>query len=157
LVQLSYNYAQFVKVAQSDLSNIIYHQKSIRMLEIKSDCNFVLLLSPSNIYRSCQYAERKFDTGVRVRVSNTSEISLVCILSRSMAHLTLTKSQTSRISRPTNKASLKKAPKFDLKSRRILTSPPKPTSEAPVGASSSVPLEVTQRHVPVGGVPCLSS
>ena len=70
-----------------------------------------------------------------------------------MFHLTLTKSQTSRISRPQTKSPIKKRPSFDLKTRRArhLEGTTEPPHERTCGSTQK--LEVSHPHVPAGSFP----
>jgi hypothetical protein len=65
-----------------------------------------------------------------------------------MAHLTLTKSNTSRISRPSTRTPIKKTTSFDLKARKVIDPTEKPEPQKRETAAQK--LEVTQHHVPAG-------
>jgi len=62
-----------------------------------------------------------------------------------MAHLTLTKAKSSRISKPQTKSPAKKSPSFDLKSRSERTAKPQPGSRA-----QAAKLQVVTNQVPAG-------
>jgi len=70
------------------------------------------------------------------------------VLTHRMSHLTLTKSKTSRISRPQTKSPIKKTPSFDLKARRIISPSEKPESQK--RETTAQKLEVTHPHIPAG-------
>ena len=67
-----------------------------------------------------------------------------------MTHLTLTKAKTSRISRPLSNIG-RKGPSFDLKARRVITSPAKErNAQKKARPQSTQKLEVTQGHIRAG-------
>jgi hypothetical protein len=68
-----------------------------------------------------------------------------------MAHLTLTKSKTSRISRLQTKSPIKKS-SFDFKSRRIIDSSTKPEKEDQPSAQTPK-LEILRNHLSAGYPP----
>ena len=105
-----------------------------------------------------RYNLRRLGTPARVRAAafRASQSRLALAIGRSshlhqqpqMTHLTLTKSKTSRISRPLSKSPIKKTRSFDLKARRIVDPSEKP--EPPKREPTAQKLEVIQHHVPSG-------
>jgi hypothetical protein len=88
-------------------------------------------------------------TGVRGSTNSFRLVRVEAVNAFAMAHLTLTKSKTSRISRLQTKSPIKKSPSYDLKTRRILDSPSKPTSEER-NSPQTAKLEVTRNHLAAG-------